>query len=571
MSRDRHADRLHARLAGGATLSADERRHVATCADCQRAVADVDRLDDQLTAAAAPLATEHIPDADLEPLPVPGSGWTAPLSAVVAVGLVGIVIGFWLGELRPPTGADATPTPQAVAEESAAPSPSPSPSVAPAPSPPPPSPSPDWLPLATGGEPCADGEMGFSIVVPEGWYANLHQGSLYANLREGNLMACAFLAPQPFDALAAGRDPEFDAPIRLTTSVEATPPGTVVEQDGDAWTVDRAGETWLVHVVELIATFGDDPAYLHVASHADDKAATLAFETILDGLTIFDPIMVDPAAVSDADDLFADADVCSDLERGVNVILPDEWWTNTALDDLQPCSYYAPERFGVGEARAIPDGVAITLEVRGSDVEAAVNEVAVADELIGIETLVVDNRAAIRSESLPPDADVYQYVVELDSGSLVLTLEGERSDDYERDKAVLDEMIRRLIISPTPAAVLAGGRLPSCGWDLVERTPEGDRFDVEARLCLLEDYEAGEPAEMVRTGPTVEGGIVREIFRVLGPDEIEFIIDWTHDPLGPGGWQLMRCAALEQIDAGGVTGAVDFIAASCEEPVRLDP
>jgi len=33
----------------------------------------------------------------------------------------------------------------------------------------------------------------------------------------------------------------------------------------------------------------------------------------------------------------------------------------------------------------------------------------------------------------------------------------------------------------------------------------------------------------------------------------------------------MRCAALEQIDGGGVTGAVDFIASECDESVRLDP
>ena len=88
---------------------------------------------------------------------------------------------------------------------------------------------------------------------------------------------------------------------------------------------------------------------------------------------------------------------------------------------------------------------------------------------------------------------------------------------------------------------------------------------------MLEAFETGEPAEMIRTGTTVEGGIVREIYRILGPDEIEWIIDWTHDPLGQNGWQLMRCTELEQSDDGGVTGAVAFTATSCDHAVTLEP
>jgi hypothetical protein len=564
MSRDRHADRLHARLAGGAELTADQRRHVATCTDCQRVVADVGRLDDELRAAAAGLATEQIPDADLEPLPVRGSTWMAPIPVVVAVGLIGIVIGFAIGELRPPTGTDATPTPRPVAERSASARPSPSasasavamPSPSPTPSPPPEQSS---IPLAAGGEICADGTAGFSIVVPDDWYANL---------RQGDLMACALLAPAAFDPQS-----ELDAPIRLTTSTDPEPAGTVVEESEDAWTVEREDEEWLVHVVELIATIDDEPAYLHLATRAADSVAVVALEEVVDGLTIGDPLVVDSDAVAEADALFADADVCSDLVRGVNVILPDPWWTNTVLGDLLPCSYFASDEFQVGGPGVIPDGVAITLELRGSDVEAAIDaaiEAVAAGGVIGVETLVVDNRAAIRSEAQPPDADVYQFVVGLDSGSLVLTLEGARSDDYERDKAILDEMMRRLVISPTPASVLVEDPLPSCGWELIELTPEGLRFDADARACFWEAHEGGEPAEMISTSHSIEGTVIRNVYRILSGGDVELITDWSHD-LGQRPWDIVLCRAIERPADGEPTGTLLFDPTSCDAPVTLEP
>ncbi len=230
--------------------------------------------------------------------------------------------------------------------------------------------------------------------------------------------------------------------------------------------------------------------------------------------------------------------MCSDLERGVNVIYPDPWWSNTVLGDLQACSYFAPDSFDVPDDGSVPDGVPITLEV-------VTGNLATIEEILGFETLVVDQHAATRWELTPglgdppPDTRTYQYHVELDDTpddgpNLVLTISSERSDDYERDKAVLDEMMRRIIISPTPALILDLERLPFCRSELVERTVEGDRHDAAARDCFWADYEADRPSQMISTYPTVEGAIVREIYRVVGPDEIEWIIDATHGPrLGP--------------------------------------
>jgi len=561
MSPDRHADRLYARLAGGAELTSDERRHVATCADCQRAVADVARLDEQLRAATASLASEPIPDADLEPLDAPAPGWIAPLGVAIAAGLIAVAVGFGISQLRPPTGADASPTAAPSMAGERTPAPSPSPSVSPMPEP-----TPSVTPLASGGEACADGEAGFAIVVPDGWYANL---------RLGDLMACSYLAPSPFDPLDAAND----APIRLTTSVDPTPPGTLIDHaigdsSADEWTVERDGEEWRVTVYPLRAMVGDQASFLHLATRAADEAANDAVRAIRERLTISEPLRIEGDAVADAEGLFADADVCSDLERGVNVIFPDAWWTNTVLGDLQACSYFAPGSFEVVDEGSVPDGVAITLEV-------VTGNIGTIEEILGFETLVVDQHAATRWELTPglgdppPDTRTYQYAVELDDTpddgpNLVLTVSSERSDDYERDKAVLDEMMRRLIISPTPPYVRDLEPLPSCGWELVERTVEGDRHDADARTCLWDAYEAGEPAELVSTSQSVEGTIIRVIYRILGPDEIEFIVDWSHD-LGQRPWDLMRCTGLERRADDELTGAILFDPTQCDSPIQLDP
>lgn len=561
MSPDRHADRLYARLAGGAELTSDERRHVATCADCQRAVADVARLDEQLRAATASLASEPIPDADLEPMTAPTIGWMAPLSATLAAGVIAIAVGFGISQLRPPTGADATPT-----EAPSSPA-APSPSVSPMPEPTPPT-----TPLASGGEECADGEAGFTTVVPDGWYANL---------RQGNLMACSYIAPEPFDPYVVDADPNISIPIRLTTWIDATPTGVVVEQPaegGDAgvqrWVVERAGEDWIVYVIALRSTIGDEPAYLHLAARNADEAATETLATMLERFAVGEPMQAVPDAIVAADALFADADVCTDLDRGVNVVYPDPWWSNTVLGDLQACSYFAPDEFVVPADGSVPDGVPITLTV-------FTGNLATIEEILGTETLVVDQHAAKRWEltpglgAPPPDTRTYQYAVELDDipdhgPNLVLTISSESSDDYERDKAVLDEMMRRLIISPTPALIRDLERLPFCRSELVERTAEGDRHDAAARECFWADYEADRPSQMISTFPTVEGTIVREIYRVTGPDEIEYIVDTTHD-LGSGSWQLFRCTGLERRGDDELTDAILFGPIGCGEPVVVYP
>jgi hypothetical protein len=570
---DRHADRLYVRLAGGAELTPDDNRHVATCADCQRAVADAERFDRDLHDAAAGLATEQIPEADLPPTAPPERNWTVPIVIAAAAGVIALALGFAVGGIGRPAATDATPSatgsPVAIASETPTPAPTPSvtgdpsaeaePSETPEPSAGPTTEAtPRPAPLATGGETCADGVAGFRLVVPDGWHANL---------RQDDLMACSFLAAEPFDPALDRDDPSQAPPIQLTAVIEPEPEGDSAEppaEETGPWLVHRGGESWSVYVVELFSTIEDEPAWLHLAARADDADAVAALEGIVAGLTVTDPIFVDESAVTDAEDLFADADACADLVRGIGVILPDPWWVNTAIDDLEPCTYVAPEFFEIADVDTVPDEVPITLELGpgpGAPVE----------EEDAFETLVVDGNRATRQEL--PDASAYFYVIQLtddpDGEHLVAEVSADRSLDYELDRAVLDEMMRRLVISPTPVEVLELDPLPTCGWELVERTAEGDVYDPDVRECFWADYEAGSPSEMISFGPTVEGALIRTVFRVLDEEEVEVIVDATHDPLATAGWTLMRCTSLER--GPEVAGeAVQFGPGSCDEPIDLE-
>ena len=572
MKRDRHADRLYARLAGGERLTRDERRHVATCAACQRAMADARRLDDELRAGTAALATEPIPEADLAPATPSASGWTGMLGVAAAAVVIAVAAAIGFSELRPPTGTDATPSlPAARASDAPITRPSPTPLPPPAQTPP---------PLVTGPSLCADGAAGFSLVVPEGWYANP---------RQGERMACAFIASEPFDPAVVASDPGARVPIRVARMIEASPSGTFVQAESDVPSasgeafatrvvVDRGGERWVVYVVPLRARMGDNPAFLHLQTRANDERASEQLEAIVATVGVFEPLRSAAGrGHAAAEELFADADACSDLERGINVILPDAWWTNTAVDDLPACSYFAPAHFEIAEPGTVPDGVPIVLSL-------ITGGYGTIEEVLGNETVVVDGHLAHASESRPgigaqPGEEsrrTYEYVVALDDTpvdgpNLVASVSSGRSDDYERDKALLDEMMRRLIISPTPPEIRRLEPLPSCGWELVQRTTEGDVYDAEARDCLWEAYQAGEQAELISTSPTVEGTIIREIYRVLARDEIEVIMDTTHDHLGSRRWELYRCTGLERRTAPEDPGYIYFEGTGCDQPVIIDP
>lgn len=120
-----------------------------------------------------------------------------------------------------------------------------------------------------------------------------------------------------------------------------------------------------------------------------------------------------------------------------------------------------------------------------------------------------------------------------------------------------------------PAFIADRAHLPWCGHELVERRADGDFYDAEVRACFLTAYEAGEQAEFVTDGLTVEGGRIRRMFRALGDGAIEVIVDSSGDPLGTPGWTRTRCESLDEI-SNDPEGVPIFVGGNCSHEELID-
>jgi hypothetical protein len=95
-----------------------------------------------------------------------------------------------------------------------------------------------------------------------------------------------------------------------------------------------------------------------------------------------------------------------------------------------------------------------------------------------------------------------------------------------------------------PAAIAARPALPFCGHETVNRLPEGDFYDPAPWDCLLQARETGQAAEIIRDALTIEGGHVREIFRLRPGGQLEWWTDMTEDPLSARQWTRALCEDL---------------------------
>lgn len=118
----------------------------------------------------------------------------------------------------------------------------------------------------------------------------------------------------------------------------------------------------------------------------------------------------------------------------------------------------------------------------------------------------------------------------------------------------------------TPDEVSDRSELPFCGHEVIERTAGGDLYDAEVRRCFWNAHEAGEPAEFISEGRTVEGGRITQIWRLLPSGGLEIFTDATQDPLSTPEWTRTRCADLVDIGRDDSEGARLFHGDRCEEP-----
>jgi hypothetical protein len=96
----------------------------------------------------------------------------------------------------------------------------------------------------------------------------------------------------------------------------------------------------------------DAPAPVPTAT-PDPTPAPLVYEPRT-GLPI--SIIVDP----DADELFVEADTCTNSVAGYTISYPDSWFTNTAVGGVPECSWFSPVFYEVDGA-ALPSEIAIVI------------------------------------------------------------------------------------------------------------------------------------------------------------------------------------------------------------------
>lgn len=153
-----------------------------------------------------------------------------------------------------------------------------------------------------------------------------------------------------------------------------------------------------------------------------------------------------PNAAADA--LFAERDDCANASAGYRLEFPDEWWTNTAFGDVEPCVWFSPTTFEANGA-APPDEIAIVIEYVEGDV-GFFDEVVTRDEgRVGVtqDAVRLELRGAGGSGgTMPPQWRQTAYVIQLgptpeEGPNLFVHTDTDMGGDYELNRAVLDRIM----------------------------------------------------------------------------------------------------------------------------------
>jgi hypothetical protein len=142
----------------------------------------------------------------------------------------------------------------------------------------------------------------------------------------------------------------------------------------------------------------------------------------------------------EADSLFLDRDECENAEDGYRLEFPEEWYTNTEIGDVPPCSWFSPTFYEADDSGAVPPEIAITIEILDGDR-------GYHDDFISNEEVVVGaTQVAHRIEVESDGTTMYEYVVQLgptseEGPNLLARTDTDMGGDYELNKAVLDRIM----------------------------------------------------------------------------------------------------------------------------------
>ena len=151
----------------------------------------------------------------------------------------------------------------------------------------------------------------------------------------------------------------------------------------------------------------------------------------------------------EADQLFVDADTCTNRVTGYTVSYPDSWYTNTEIGDVPACSWFTPAFFEVTAAGVTPNEIWISV----GTIDSAFGYIGTT-EVFSSEELPIGGRLGRRLEYNPdpngePDYRGYHYVIELGVSAatgptFIAQTDNEMAADYVLARAVLDRIMASL-------------------------------------------------------------------------------------------------------------------------------
>lgn len=147
----------------------------------------------------------------------------------------------------------------------------------------------------------------------------------------------------------------------------------------------------------------------------------------------------------DADTLFLDRDECENSEDGYRLQFPEAWYTNTEIGDVPPCSWFSPTFYEADASGAIPDEIAITIDVVPGGF--GFTGSAISSERVTVGATQDATRTETEHEATADgEVTAYVYVVQLgpdpNSGpNLIASTNSAMGGDYELNKAVLDRIM----------------------------------------------------------------------------------------------------------------------------------
>jgi hypothetical protein len=339
---------------------------------------------------------------------------------------------------------------------------------------------------------CADGIAGFVVTLPD---------SVYAERADGERPACRTFGGAS-DFAGAVEPPRIIA--RVSQELPSFEQGTVVAEERRTSDSGVPMTRYEVRMPETGALAASHSVYylIELAGGsvlvAQTDAGASAWVERLDmlalSISLTEPIAISADAAAEADELFAVRDICEDPERGMVVTFPEDWWTNTAVDDLPACSWFSPAFFEFESSATVPDAIEITVQVIEGDYAVS--------EPPAWETLTLLGRPGMRWLVESDGERRYEYVVQLgeapESGPNLVARTVASGNDQELAMAVLDRLVRRISFASAPPGA-SSTNPPITAPPVAAEATEGD-FRLEL-VVQQERYRAGQPiiADMTLT------------------------------------------------------------------------